>query len=395
MSFLSPTTHDIMMIANSEKLKSDKDKNEKNEELDDFLKDDSSYHLDSPKSQIQFMNNDNKNDDIDQILKHETESLNGPPPEVNNTINVSAPGEDDVFTPPEELDEYQKASEKDKKQMKYFLLRKLGDLATDRKLILFRDYTINDDYYDIKREYDYQTGEIAKRRFANNVTQVTLNVIGILEFFSKRYNIFDINLSGWKENVELRKEELICIIKELYDKYHTAGKQSPPEVKLLVLLVTTAFSTAMSNYKSKYMGSLFGGQRNMNDIEIDATRQAMIERGIQEQNLEQGNSINRTDQDIFSQIQDEATIEVKKHLQQKQLQTQKIYKGNTDIQQKFQNEVVNRGLQDVYNKQGQNEQTDMEGPDMSDIPEIVSITVNDQSKLKTKPQFKSKKSKKN
>ena len=100
-------------------------------------------------------------------------------------------------------------------------------------------------------------------------------------------------------------------------------------------------------------------------------------------------------------INDEATNAVE-HLKQQKLQTQKINKGNYDIPKKFQDEVLNRGLQDVYKKQGkqqqqqQSEQSDMEGPDMSDVPEILSFTLDeDAPKPKTKPQFKSKKSKKN
>ena len=401
---LSPTTNDLGMIANSDKLKSDKDQKQKNEELDDYLKDDSlSMNLDSPKGEIKFAdNNDNKNDEIDQILKNETQSLNGePPPTINNTIDVSAGGEeDDVFKPPEELDEYQKASDRDKLIMKYNLLRNLATLAAEQNLTLIKNYSINDDYYDIKREYDYHTGIRAKKMFVRKATKWTIGGVGILELLSKHFNFFNINLTGWKDSVEMEKEELVCILNELYDKYHTTGKQSPPEVRLLLLLATSAFSTAFHNYQSKYVSSLFGNQRQMNDIEIDATRQAIIDRNLQEQDLDHNSSINRTDQDIFTQLNDEATNAVE-HLKQQRLQTQKINKGNYDIQKKFQDEVLNRGLQDVYKKQGkqqkqQTEQSDMEGPDMSDVPEILSFTINeDAPKPKTKPQFKSKKSNKN
>jgi len=388
------------MIANSDKLKSDKGQKEINDELDDYLKDDSlSMNLDSPKGNIKFMdNNDNKDDEINQILNHETQSLNNsePPPEINNTIDVSAGGEDDdVFKPPEELDEYQKASDKEKLIMKYNLLRNLATLAAEQNLTLIKNYNIHDDYYDIKREYDYHTGIRAKRMFVKKATKWTIGGVGVLELLSTRFNFFKINLTGWKDSVEMEKEELVCILNELYDKYHTSGKQSPPEVRLILLLATSAFSTAFHNYQSKYISSLFGNQRQMNDIEIDATRQAIIDRGIQEQELEQNSSINKTDQDIFTQLNDEATNAVE-HLKQQRLQTQKIQKGNIDIKQKFQNEVLNRGLQDIYKKQGQqSEQSDMEGPDMSDVPEILSITLDEAPKPKIKPQFKSKKAKKN
>jgi len=123
-------------------------------------------NLDSPKGEIKFADNNNKNDEIDQILKNETQSLNGePPPTINNTIDVSAGGEeeDDVFKPPEELDEYQKASDRDKLIMKYNLLRNLATLAAEQNLTLIKNYNIHDDYYDIKREYDYHTGIRAKK----------------------------------------------------------------------------------------------------------------------------------------------------------------------------------------------------------------------------------------
>jgi len=45
------------------------------------------------------------------------------------------------------------ASDKEKKVMKYKLLRDLLELSTKYNLTLSKNYTINDNYYDIKLEY--------------------------------------------------------------------------------------------------------------------------------------------------------------------------------------------------------------------------------------------------
>ena len=387
MSILSPTTNDIQLIANSEKLRSDKDLEDV--KLDDYLNDDSlSMNKNMPQFGIGAA--DDNNDIIGNVLKEETNKVSDeltPPADIGNTIDLSS-GNSETFQPPEELDEYQRASDIEKGRMKYILLRKLADLAATNHLVLFKNYTLNDDYYDIKREYEYHTGERAKKMTVRNATSWTIQGVGVLELISKHYQLFGINLSGWKDNVEQRKEELICVISDLYDKYNITQSETSPEIRFLMLLGTTAFTTAFSNYTSKYVSSMFGGGRNeIKNIEIDATRQSIIDDNLKRDNQE----VNQSDQDIYNQINEEASTETKM-IQQQNLKTEQIRKGNYDINKKFEAELINRGLQNAYNKKDTNDsQPDMEPPNISDVPDIISFT---KKEKKEKPLFRPKTPKK-
>jgi len=380
---VSPTSSNLRLLANTEKLLSDDDINDNNNKLNDFLNNDSISMTPT------FKQSNNNDDMINNIINNETKSLNKDDEQDigNHTINLSN-DDDETFKPPEDLDNYQRANQQEKRLMKFTLLRKLAKLKQEYGIQLYTDYSLNDDYYDIKREYDYHTGERAKRQAVENYADLTIGSVKFLEMLSKRFTLLNnsyFNLSGWSNQVKLRKEELICILEELYEKYSMGPSQAAPETKFLMLILTSAAFAGVGNFTSNHLvKGLFNNNnniQNMEDIEIDVTKQNIINQNLNKNNIQP----NQTDQDVYNKIYDDAS-----KISTNIIQQQQIRKGNYDINEKYKNELINRGLEKTYNN---TQQPELEPPDVDDIPSIIQDDDNNDSEKKKKPKFR--KSKKN
>ncbi len=383
----SPTSDDLRIIANTEKLISDKDLEEKNDELNEFLSDNSTNV--SPSNNFNYKNTDVINNIINQEINNIQED--DKPEIANHTVNLS--GNDETINPPEELDDYQRASPQEKDRMKFNLLRKLARLHQQHNVVLYKTFSLKDDYYDMKREYEYQTAERAKQYKVMKYTKVTISTINFLEKISQQFSIFNnslINLSGWGAQVELQREELACIIEELYEKYCMGPTQMSPEKRFLILILTSALYANFSNITSQNISfGLFGNNKqNIEDIEIAVTKDSLLN-----QNLNQNNQQPvKSDQEIFNQIHED--VSRASNLYKQQLESQQIRKGNYDINDRYKNELINRGLEKTYNQQNQPE---LEQPDLNDVPSIVAMTVekDDSEEKKKKPKFRTSKKNKN
>ena len=312
-----------------------------------------------------------------------------------------------------ELDPYELASPKEKKRMKYELLRKLAQTAEENHLVLSENFSLKDDYYDIKREYEYHTGERDKRFFVRKACTWTIQGIGILELISKYYNF--LNLDGWKNSMEMNKEELICILSELYEKYSFSSGEQSPEMKLIILLGTTLITTVLSNYGSKLLGSLFGNKKNstIENIEINATRKALdahsklypnekyinknkelfnnlndeisYNNQLKEQQLKIGKM---KEEELKNKLEHEQKIRQQEEENLKQLQQQKLMMQRQQMQQQINNQNNNMFMNNIQAYNNQNTiQKEIKAPTLSDleisdsedetstIPEIVSISL--------------------
>lgn len=294
----SPTTADIKQLANSVKI--DIQSGSEQDNIDNFIEKSSSDQDDQPDVQSKQSDdqNSNKSVDVSNIISEREKEIKK---EIKRPSPTQINKDHNELKEAEELDPYEIATPKEKKQMKYRLLRKLAQLIEENKLIPSEDFSMNHDYYDIKREYDYHTGEKDKKFFVRKATTWTIHGIGILELISKYYNF--LNLDGWKDTMELNKEELISILGEIYEKYKIMGHDQPPEVRLIILLGTTLLTTVLSNYGSKLLGSIFGNGRNttLQNIEIDATKQAMTNSNLV-------NYVNK-DKQMFDNINQQVELE--------------------------------------------------------------------------------------
>lgn len=157
----------------------------------------------------------------------------------------------------EEIDEYESLSKSKKKLARMDMLRKLADLKKKGYLIT-DDYNIDSDYYVMKEEYEYQMSIKGKDGFVKNSFCYGLSLIKMLEFANKKYDPFGIDLDGWNSNLECSKEEILDTISDIYEKYHKPGSGTmAPELRLLIILISSAASTVIANSGAKMLASMF------------------------------------------------------------------------------------------------------------------------------------------
>lgn len=164
----------------------------------------------------------------------------------------------------EDIDEYETLNTSQKKLARMDMLRKLAELKK-KGYMISSDYNINSDYYTMKEEYEYQLTIKGKDSFVKNTFCYGLNFIKLIEFANKKYDPLGIDLDGWNISVENSKEEVIDAIGEIYEKYHKPGSGvMSPELRLLLILVSSAVSTVIANSGAKVLASMF---QNSNVIE--------------------------------------------------------------------------------------------------------------------------------
>ena len=202
------------------------------------------------------------NDIVKKNKKHDSDSHSDSDSDNKNTVKheVKYVEEDDN----EDIDEYETLNTSQKKLARMDMLRKLAELKK-KGYMISSDYNINSDYYTMKEEYEYQLTIKGKDSFVKNTFCYGLNFIKLIEFANKKYDPLGIDLEGWNISVENSKEEVIDAIGEIYEKYHKPGSGvMSPELRLLLILVSSAVSTVIANSGAKVLASMF---QNSNVIE--------------------------------------------------------------------------------------------------------------------------------
>ena len=183
------------------------------------------------------------------------------PKSTNQEVKVKYIEEDDN----EDIDGYETLNSNQKKLARMDMLRKLAELKK-KGYSISNDYNINSDYYTMKEEYEYQLTIKGKDSFVKNTFCYGLNFIKLIEFANKKYDPLGIDLDGWNISVENSKEEVIDAIGEIYEKYHKPGSGvMSPELRLLLILVSSAVSTVIANSGAKVLASMFQDSKVIDD----------------------------------------------------------------------------------------------------------------------------------
>lgn len=206
----------------------------------------------------------------------------------------------------EEIDEYENLTPSKKKLARMDMLRKLAELK-NKGYLISNNYTINSDYYTMKEEYEYQMTIKGKDSFVKNTFCYGINIIKLIEFANKKYDPLGIDLDGWNVNVESSKEEIIDAIGEIYEKYHKPGSGvMAPELRLLIILVSSAASTVIANSGAKMLASMFKNTPVIENKE-DVIKNLNSQINQQNENERQIPIFNKPDYENMRNIRDEGT----------------------------------------------------------------------------------------
>jgi hypothetical protein len=148
-------------------------------------------------------------------------------------------------------------SAQESRMKKIELLRRLSEIKT-KGYKLSKEYDFNSSIEEMQYEYDLLKSFAEKRNGIKLYKNILLNVTSAVEFVNEKYDPFDFHLSGWSEHLSYDIDSYDDVLEDLYEKYKGTGKKMPPEIKLLLLIISSAsafhFTKSQSNTSKVNMG---------------------------------------------------------------------------------------------------------------------------------------------
>ncbi len=136
-----------------------------------------------------------------------------------------------------DADDYDKLPKQQQLMKRLEVMTELGELVKYNGTKLTQPYNLESDYYTMKCELMIHKNIKSKEFFVTNLTGLTCYLSSGLESYNKRYNPFDLDLSGWSEGIESQSFEIADIWSQMYTKYGSPGKDMAPEMRLFYCLI--------------------------------------------------------------------------------------------------------------------------------------------------------------
>jgi Family of unknown function (DUF5767) len=130
-------------------------------------------------------------------------------------------------------------SEKTTLLFKLDRLEKMGETVSKR-------YTLSDDIYELRTEVARLEKNRNLQKSIKFQRSLLVSFSSGLEFMNTRYDPIGANLEGWSETVHDKIDEYDDVFAELAEKYSTSSTM-PPELKLVMLIVSSAFMCHLQN----------------------------------------------------------------------------------------------------------------------------------------------------
>lgn len=149
---------------------------------------------------------------------------------------------------------FSEISNKENQLKKIELLRKLSEIKA-KGYTLSKEYSFSSSIDEMEYEYQLLRSYADQKNGVKIIKNGLLQCASILEFLNDKYDPFEFQLSGWSENLSLEVDSWEDIFEELYEKYKSTNKSLPVEVRLIIMICTSAFAFHFSkSYASKIPG---------------------------------------------------------------------------------------------------------------------------------------------
>ena len=187
------------------------------------------------------------------------------------------------------------------------LLRRLSEIKS-KGYSLTKEYDFNSSIDEMEYEYALLKSFADKRNGVKIYKSILLNGISLMEFLNDKYDPFDFQLKGWSEHMSVEVDSYEDIFEELYEKYKSTGKGTPPEIRLILLILASGaafhfsrtqlggipgISTAATGMINKMMSKPKKDSQYMSAQEINLEKQKQILRD-REKELKQQKINNKT-----------------------------------------------------------------------------------------------------
>ena len=231
----------VDMFANSDKLRP-------KDERWSYSKDDNNYDADDVDEDINSYKKEvsNKNDDIKEDIHNDVDDKS-----VDNKTNVNESATKNENAAKNDNDDYESLSTNEKRLRRLEYMRKLGELRDLGCKVT--NYSINDDYYMMKYEYELHTSIRTKRNWMQLYNHILIGAVKGVELVNNRYNPFDFSLKGLSNEVSADKNTYYEILGEIYEHYNVPGKKMNPWMRLFVTLIGTVVIVGGKNNAHKFI----------------------------------------------------------------------------------------------------------------------------------------------
>ncbi len=231
-------------------------------------------------------------------------------------------------------DEYEGLSPLEKRLRRLDFMRKLGELRDLGCKVT--NYSIDDDYYMMKYEYELHTSIRTKRNWMGLYNHMLVGGVKLMELANDRYNPFDFKLTGLSNEVSADKNTYYEILGEIYEHYNVPGKKMNPWMRLAINLIGTVTIVGGKNNAHKFLPKQAAAVENDQSMLEGLRAKAMNST----QNAQQQAATQRNNLDEFmNREHDKAAQRVKdlEDLKRQELEFQQFQKALADDNNKFTN----------------------------------------------------------
>lgn len=276
---------------NSEKYENDDDAVD--DDFDEYRKSDTAPKNDSNNRSD---NNSTRNDDkySDREKERERETPREDKKETSNDKYID--------------DEYENLSPLEKRLRRLDFMRKLGELRDLGCKVT--NYSIDDDYYMMKYEYELHTSIRTKRNWMGLYNHMLIGGVKLLELGNDRYNPFEFSLKGLSNEVSADKTTYYEILGEIFEHYNVPGKKMNPWFRLAINLIGTVAVVGGKNNVHKFLPKQASGVENDESMLENLRSRAMNNNNVQQQQQQPTPSNNNLDE-YMNKEHDKAAQRVK------------------------------------------------------------------------------------
>lgn len=298
-------------------------------------------------------NNNNKNIGVNSVG---TEKFFGP--------KVTKPGDDKNKVQNEKTKMFMEASKelpfdqlppKVQKFKKLEKFAKLMHLKNNLGIKLTQDYSLNSKYEDMEFELQYHTNVMNKKKGVELWKSFISNGVTAMEFMNDRFDPFGFKLNGWSEHVKVGIDDYDEVLGELYEKYKGKGRKMEPEIKLLIMIVTSAATFHASKALGDSIPGLDDVLKNNPDLIHKLNRTIGGSKKTQDDVI---NEVNNYQRDLYDQMLREKQ-EANTKIHDNEIENMKLRSENRN--QKMKIESMHRSNMN-NNKTHITKESNMEGP---------------------------------
>jgi hypothetical protein len=210
------------------------------------------------------------------------------------------------------------------------LLRKLSEIKT-KGFSLTKDYDFNSSIDEMEYEYELLKSFVDKRNGIKIYKNLLLNGVSVVEFLNDKYDPFDFHLQGWGEHMSVEVDSYDDVLEELYEKYKGTGKNMPPEIKLLLLIVASASAFHFTKTQSSLPGldSILNKNPDLVSRLINPQKPQSQFMSEQELNIQKQRALIQEKERQLKQNQQRQAQQTQQQMQQQQQQQQQQSFMNT------------------------------------------------------------------